>query len=505
VNIAIDRTSPIPVYLQIRNQLREMILSGVLPPGYRLLPERRLAENLGVNRSTVVSAYRELEADALIESHVGQGTTVRPHSVSEAESDPTTVNPVSWNQLFRGEPARVREPLTRDLMELAVRDDVISLAAGMAAPELYPVEALMEIENEVMREEGRQTLQYGPTEGHYPLRESISRLMGSRGAQVAPEEVIILSGSQQGLDLVARVFLDPGDVVIVEEPTFFCALQVFRAAGARVIGVPVDKGGMRLDVLEPLLARYTPKLIYTLPTFQNPSGTTLGLDRRRRLLDLAYRHQVPILEDDPYGELRYEGNPLPSLKALDQHGYVLYLSTFSKMLLPGLRIGWLAAPRPVIHQIALAKQLVDLHSNNPAQRIIDRYLRRNLLEAQLARARDEYRLRRDVMLHSLEKCAPTGLAWNRPEGGIYLWCRLPDNVSSSRLLAAAAQRRVAFVPGDAFHVGGIGQEYVRLNFSLPTPDRIREGITRLVGALRDVIDQNRDNGHRGEMEFKPIV
>ena len=505
MNISIDRTSPIPVYLQIRNQIREMILAGTLPAGYRLLPERKLAEILGVNRSTVVSAYRELEADALIESHVGQGTSVRPLLASAGAAAMGDVSAVSWNQLFRGEPARVREPLTRDLMELAMGEDVISLAAGMAAPELYPIEVLREIGDEVMREEGRIALQYGPTEGHHPLRESISRLMSSRGAQVAPEEIILLSGSQQGLDLAARVFLDPGDVVVVEEPSFFCALQVFRAAGARIVGVPMDRDGMRLDILESLLARYSPKLIYTLPTFQNPSGITMSLDRRRQLLEIAYRHQVPILEDDPYSELRYEGDPLPSLKAMDRHGYVLYLSTFSKMLLPGLRIGWLAAVRPVIRQFALAKQLADLHSNNPAQRLIDRFLRRGLLDSQLARARAEYRRRRDVMLRSLEREAPPGLTWNRPEGGIYLWCRLPGNLSASRLLNAAAQRKVAFVPGDAFFLGGMGQEYLRLNFSLPTPDRIRDGIARLMDALRDVMAETRDTNRGQELEITPIV
>ena len=505
MNLAIDRTSPIPVYLQIRNQIRGMILSGALPAGYRLLPERKLAGILGVNRSTVVSAYRELEADALIESHVGQGTLVRALSASAGSDSPEEVSAVPWNQLFRGEPARVREPLTRDLMELAVREDVISLAAGMAAPELYPIEVLREIEDEVMREEGRAALQYGPTEGHYPLRESISWLMGSRGTQVAPEEIALLSGSQQGLDLAARVFLDPGDVVVVEEPSFFCALQVFRAAGARIVGVPVDRSGMRTDILESLLSRYSPKLIYTLPTFQNPSGATMSLDRRRRLLEIAYRHQVPVLEDDPYSELRYEGASLPSLKSMDRYGYVIYLSTFSKMLLPGLRIGWLAAPRPVIRQFALAKQLADLHSNNPAQRLIDRFLRRGLLDEQLARARTEYRQRRDVMLRSLEREAPTGLTWNRPDGGIYLWCRLPGNLSASRLLTAAAQRKVAFVPGDAFYLGGTGQEYMRLNFSLPAPDQIRDGIARLTEALRDVMAEGQDREHRAELEVTPIV
>ena len=505
LQITIDRTSPIPIYLQIRNQIREKIVAGVLPAGFRLPPERKLAESLGVNRSTVVNAYRELEADGLAEPHVGQGTTVRSltHDVSPGRRE--TVADLAWNQLFRGEPARIREPLTRDLMELAVRDDVISLAAGMAAPELYPIEEIAEIANEVLRDEGRSALQYGPTEGHYPLRESISRLMASRGSVVAPEEVLLLSGSQQGLDLVARVFLEPGDAVVVEEPTFFCALQVFRATGARVVAAPVDSDGMRTDILDSLLSRYRPKLIYTLPTFQNPSGATMSLERRRQLLVLAYRYQVPVLEDDPYSELRLEGEALPSLKSLDRHGHVIYLSTFSKMLFPGLRIGWLAAPRLVVRQVALAKQLADLHSNNLAQRQIDRFLRRGLLDPHLARARTEYRLRRDAMLQALNDLAPAGLTWNRPPGGIYLWCRLPPGAGSQRLVAAAATQKVAFVPGEAFHPSGGGQEYLRLNYSLHPAERIREGILRLMAALRAVIAEDRSIEHIRDLETTPIV
>ena len=270
--------------------------------------------------------------------------------------------------------------------------------------------------------------------------------------------------------------------MVVEEPTFFCALQVFRATGAKVVPVPVDAHGMRVDILDSLLARYRPKLIYTLPTFQNPSGAIMSLDRRRQLLELAYRYQVPILEDDPYSELRLEGEALPSLKSLDRHGHVIYLSTFSKMLFPGLRIGWLAAARPVVRQFALAKQLTDIHSNNLAQWQIDGFLRRGLLESHLARTRDEYRHRRDVMLDCLDQLAPASLTWNRPKGGIYLWCGLPPGVASSRLMAAAARQKVAFVPGEAFHASGGGQDYIRLNFSLPSPERIQDGIARDDGA-----------------------
>ncbi|KKM12773.1 hypothetical protein SY88_01435 [Clostridiales bacterium PH28_bin88] len=503
--ITIERACSTPVYLQIRNQIREMIMSGALPAGFRLPPERKLAEMLGVNRSTVINAYRELEADALIESHVGRGTTVKPRVPTALPAETPRVNPVAWRQFFSEEAGRIREPLLRDLIELANRENVISFAAGIPAPELYPVEALREIQDELLEHHGLTTLQHCPTEGHYPLRETISRLLESRGITAPPEEVLILSGSQQGLDLAARVFLDPGDVIVVEEPSFFLALQVFRASGARVMGVPVDEDGMRLDVLEPVLARYRPKLIYTLPTFQNPTGVTMGLERRRQLLDLAYRYQVPILEDDPYGELRYEGNPLPPLKALDRFGYVIYLSTFSKVLFPGLRVGWLAAPRPVVRQFALTKQLVDLHSNNPSQWLLDRFFRRGVFDRHLQAVRGEYLHRRDTMLEALEQEGPPGFSWSRPEGGLYLWCRLPENLTSSRLLARAADRRVAFVPGEAFYPGGQRQHFIRLNFTFPPPDRIREGVKRLMAAMRETLAATREAGEHAEIEMKPIV
>lgn len=316
---------------------------------------------------------------------------------------------------------------------------------------------------------------------------------------------MILSGSQQGLDLAARVFLDPGDVIVVEEPSFFSALQVFRAAGARVMGVPVDEGGMRLEVLEPLLMRTKPKLIYTLPTFQNPSGVTMGLERRVRLLELAYRYQVPVLEDDPYGELRYEGGAVPPLKALDQYGYVIYLSTFSKILFPGLRVGWLAATRPVVRQFALAKQLVDLHSGSLSQQLLDRFARQGLLLSHLQTVRQDYLSRRNIMLEALEQNTPPGFSWNRPEGGLYLWCRLPERIASSRLMARAADQRVSFVPGEAFHQNGQGQNFIRLNYTFPPPGRIREGVARLMEAVRETLAEVPDTGTDVEVEMKPIV
>ena len=335
MQIKIDRESQTPVYIQIRNQLRTMIFNGSLAPGSLLPPERKLADSLGLNRSTVLAAYRELKADGLVDSHVGRGTVVLSvmSQVSEAHND---FEAPLYRQHFSQISERANDPFLRDLLELANRKDVISFSAGISATEIDPVGALSGIEEELIHQPEHSALKHTPTEGFWSLREEIAALMERRGVSCTPEEIMVLSGSQQGIDLASRVFIDPGDVVIVEEPSFFSALQIFSAAGARIIGVPVDEQGMRVDILDQLLTRHKPKLVYTMPTYQNPSGLSMSLERRKKLLELAISRKFLILEDDPYGEIIYEGVKKPSLKEMDTNGYVIYLSTFSKILFPAV-------------------------------------------------------------------------------------------------------------------------------------------------------------------------
>jgi DNA-binding transcriptional MocR family regulator len=482
VDIRIDRDSTVPIYLQICSGIKEMILSGKLPEGFRLPPERRLAQALGVNRSTVLSAYRELKADALVDAHVGRGTSVVPRRF--AGTSASRPQPLPWRQLVREGLTEAQDPLVRDLLELSERSDVISLSVGLPAPELLPLETLGTLWAELMDEVGPGMLLHSPTEGLTPFRETLCRLMVARGIRCSPAEVLVLSGSQQGLDLAARIFLAPGDAVVVERPTFFGALQIFHRAQARVLGVPTDAEGMRTDALESLLERQRPKLIYTLPTFQNPSGVVMGLERRRRLLELAHRFQVPVLEDDPYCDLRYEGEPLPSLKALDEQGYVIYLSSFSKVLFPGLRIGWLVAPRPAARQFALAKQAVDLHSSTVGQFLLDRFVRDGHYARHVKAVRTEYALRRDLMDEALRAEAPSGVSWAKPAGGFYYWLSFPDAIRQSQLLARAAELRVSFLPGDACYADEPGENRLRLNFTFAPPEKIRDGVGRLMEAFR---------------------
>ncbi|MCG6962897.1 MAG: PLP-dependent aminotransferase family protein [Acidobacteria bacterium] len=482
MQIVIDRQSKVPLYRQIVDRVRELILSGALPEGFRLPPERRLAEALGINRSTVLTAYRELKGQGLVDSHVGRGTSVRAPAAPAASDGGTTGLP--WRQLFCERALRVQEPVVRDLLELTERRDVISLAVGLPAPELLPLELLREIFVRLVEDVGPPMLLHCPTEGHTPLRETLSRWLATRGMRCSPAEVLVLSGSQQGLDLVVRALVDPGDVVVVEEPTYVGMLPVLRGAQARVVGVPVDEDGMRTDLLATVLEHQRPKLIYTLPTFQNPSGAEMALRRRRELLELAARHRVPVLEDDPYSELRYDGSPVPSLKALDRNGQVIYLSTVSKLLFPGLRLGLLVAPRPVVRQLALLKQGSDLHASSVGQLLLDRFLSDGHYEPYLRRLRVAYSQRRDAMDAALEAGKAMGVRWKRPRGGFYYWCRLPDGVERSRLLAAASDVGVAFLPGEACFFEPPEQAYLRLNFSYPSPTQIRDGVGRLLEAVR---------------------
>lgn len=482
MQIKIDRNSQTPIYIQIRNQVRAMIFDGRLLPGSVLPPERKLAESLGVNRSTVLAAYRELKADGLVDSHVGRGTIVLSVMSEVSEPHSEFESPL-YGQYFSRVSERANDPFLRNLLEMANRDDVISFSAGISATDTDPVEAFQGFEEELMRQPHHEALKHTPTEGFWSLREGISDLMQKRGISVPPDEVLVLSGSQQGIDIAARVFIDPGDVVIVEEPSFFSALQIFNAAGARIMGVPVDDQGMRVDVLEQLLQRYRPKLIYTMSTYQNPTGISMSLERRRRLLELAYRRKVLIIEDDPYSEIRYEGARKPSLKELDPYGYVIYLSTFSKILFPGIRIGWMAAPKPIIHQFTMIKQLQDLHANSISQWITERFLRSGRFEAHVKRICEEYRIRRDIMLEALMDRPVAGLEWVRPMGGYYLWCKLPEGTPDMSLLVNAAERGVSYVPGTAFYLNGKGGQYMRLNFTYPSREDIPKGIERLKEAI----------------------
>ncbi len=503
MKLPLDRRAREPLYLQIAAKLREQIASGALPEGHRLPPERSLARSLGVNRSTVYTAYAELKADGLLGAHVGRGTVVLPGAF-QARRAGRPLEPLSYRELARRGSAEEPLPIIRDLLELASQKRILPLSVGLPDPALLPLETVRELQARLLEERGAELLLHSPTEGIAPLRESLAQLSRARGIACAPDEILVTSGSQQGLDLIRRVLLDPGDAVVVEQPSFFGALEVFRAAEARILTVPVDGEGMRVDRLEELLDRFRPKLIYTLPTFQNPSGTTLSLERRRRLLELAYRHRVPILEDDLYYDLRYEGASVPPLRALDAHGYVLYLSSVSKVLFPGLRVGWLIAPRPFLRTLALAKQATDLHSSTFGQFLLDAFLREGHYAPHLERVRKAYARKCRALCAALRRHRPAGLSFLKPEGGFYLWCQLPGELSSASLLARAARERVSFLPGEVCLAGEASSRHLRLNFSHPSVRELEVGVERLARAL-GAARAGRGAASSGASETAPII
>jgi DNA-binding transcriptional MocR family regulator len=479
MDISIDRGGSEPLYRQVARQIETMIHAGTLPDGFVLPPERRLAVALKVNRTTVLNAYRELKSRGLVASHVGRGTSVQRSPKPQAAG-----SGVPWRQLFRQGEARLHDPILAELLAASERRDVISLSIGLPAPGLLPLDVLAAISAQLWSSQDPSPFLHCPTEGHTPLREAIAQWVATRGIRARTSDILVVSGSQQGLDLMARVFLDPGDVVVVEEPTYVGALQAFRAAHARIVGVPVDRDGLRTDILESVLEHQRPKLIYTLPTYQNPSGAVLGIERRHRLLELAARWRVPILEDDPYSELRYEGQALPSLKALDQGDTVIYSSTFSKVLLPGLRIGYLVLPPVVLRRLVLAKQGADLHASSFAQYLLDRFVRDGHFSDHLERIREAYRSRRNAMADALVDARDLGLDFVLPKGGFYIWCRIPVEVDQSKLMADAAAAGVSFLPGPACFAGEPLEHAIRLNFTHCSEIDIRIGIGRLTDTIR---------------------
>lgn len=382
--------------------------------------------------------------------------------------------------------SKVKTSAVREILKVAERPDVLSFAGGLPAPELFPLEAIAEAYAEVLGStEGRAALQYSTTEGYGPLREWICKHLGSYGVRAEAEQVLITSGSQQGIDLVGKVLLDRGDVVVVENPSYLAALQAFGAYEASFAVVGSDDHGMRVEELERLVVRRRPKLIYVVADFHNPKGTSLSLERRMALVKLAQRHRIPILEDNPYGELRFRGGLLPPLAALDDEGVVIHLSTFSKTLAPGLRIGWAVGPRELIRAMTVCKQAADLHTATLAQRAAAKLLERFDYGSHLQRLRGVYGERCQAMLTALERHMPEGTRWTRPDGGMFVWVELPHGLSGDTLLPKALQQRVAFVPGSAFFAEDPRPEFIRLNYSNRPPEVIDEGLRRLGAVMRE--------------------
>jgi 2-aminoadipate transaminase len=397
------------------------------------------------------------------------------------------------NRLFSRAAAQMSESAIRKMGSvLASGRDVISFAPGYPAPETFPWEEFSEIAATLLASRDSGVLQYGPTRGYRPLLDAITGIMRQRGITSAIEDLLITTGSQQGLDLVARVLVDPGDVVLVELPTYVGAISAFRNLQAALVGVPQEADGIDLEALDATWERVRRegrrvKFLYVVPNFQNPTGLLIGLDKRRRLLEWAERRDVLIVEDDPYRELYFEDSASEAdvrpIKADDTNGHVVYLSSFSKTLAPGFRVAWIAAPPEIAAKLEMAKQSEDLLTGSLDQRMIFEACRRGVLERQLPILRQHYAKKRDVMQAALQRELRTA-TWPTPKGGFFLWVSLPAGIDASRMIHRAIEHGVIYVTGDAFYVNGEGRNMLRLSFSAPTPERIEAGVTRLAATLR---------------------
>jgi 2-aminoadipate transaminase len=488
LSLQLDRDGTVPLARQIQAQIERLIREGWLAPGVKLPATRELAGTLGVNRTTVALAYEELVAGGLARAHVGQGTFVAALPAGDGPAAPPAPARISldWSRLFSrsahiaGSRAERRSTIPGGARPL------VSFAEGTPDSGLFPTDAFRRVLNQVVRAEGSALLQYPPGgDGYPPLRAYLATYLLRFGVEAREDDILVVNGSQQGFDLIARTFVDPGDVVAMEQPTYPRAIDVFRAAGAQLVPVPWGREGPSPEVLEQVLVRHRPKLFYCQPTAHNPTGITMTAEAARRVLDVAARHHVPIVEDGFDGSLYYgDRRPLP-LRALDRDGLVLYIGTFSKVLFPGLRLGWLVAPPPVVERLRAAKQLADLGTSPLIQGAVHRFCERRLLDRHVARIGREYDRRRTALLDALARHMPEDVTWTEPRGGFSLLLTLPAGCDAGVLLPRALRRGVGFTPGARFFVDGSGDRTARLSFSSVAARRIDEGVKRLAEAIGD--------------------
>ncbi len=404
----------------------------------------------------------------------------------------------SWDHRYAHRVQGMSSSAIRELLKVTSVPGMISFGGGFPAPEVFPIEKFKEAADTVLTEMGRQALQYGTTEGYQPLRELLAGNASKYGLQISPDNVLITTGSQQALDLLGKIFINRGDRILVESPTYLGAIQAWNAYGCNYVTIDSDDQGMQTEQLKELINTNI-KFIYALPNFQNPAGTTLSLERRKELIHVANQFGVPIIEDDPYGQLRYEGEHLPPVVVLDDEirskefpvytGNVIYTSTFSKILAPGLRLAWVVAPVEVIKKLVQAKQGTDLNTSTFNQYLAYELAKTPWMKEHIRNIRTIYRERRDTMLNALAEFMPEGTRWTRPQGGLFLWVSLPQGYDTTEIFPKAIAEKVAYVPGESFHPNGGGKNTMRLNFSASKPDMICEGIKRLGNVIKESLKQ----------------
>lgn len=483
LNITLEREGEEPLYRQLIQQIRAQIDSGDLPAGARLPASRNLARQLNLSRISVVNAYSELRAAGYLSAQAGRGTFV-----ARDRLDPETA------QLRRPAPrTRQRASAIREMMRLARRPGVIDFSGGAPPSEFFPVRYLQDAINQVIERDGAEALAYEAPEGYGPLRAAVRDYVRAIGIHCRVEDVLITGGAQQAIDLALQSLMRAGETLVTADPTYLGIIDIAEARRVQIHGVPIDEDGIRIDALENALNHLRPRLIYVMPSYQNPTGHLMPLHRRRQLARLAARHRIPILEDEVYREFRYDGDELPPLKALDESGVVIHTNAFTKVLLPGIRIGYLVAAGQYQERLARVKQAADISTPGLNQRAIHLLLERGVLAKQLERNRLELRRRRVAALAAAQRYLPAGSRWTAPGGGLFLWVELPAaGPSAAETFIASIGRDAAFAIGGLFYTGEGGGQAMRLNFGIHQPEVIEEGFRRIGAAWTALVDEYGD-------------
>ncbi|MGC1105724.1 MAG: PLP-dependent aminotransferase family protein [Candidatus Acidiferrales bacterium] len=496
--------SDIPLYAQLRDQMRALVYAGELQPGDRIPASRELADQLEIHRTTVATAYAELESEGLIEGFVGRGTYISRRNAPREFTPPPRAQggPLRWEALFADE--RTGDGLSRLMPQVA--DDTIAFISAKPSEGCFPIDDVRKCANEVLRRAGRNILQLGATDGYEPLREVLLPMLAADGIAAKESNLLVTDGCQQSLDLLAKAFLRPGDAVVVENPTYPGALSILSGARVRCLPVAVETSrakqsyaGLDVKGVEAALEQNRVKLILVTPDFQNPTGTTLPAEERKKLLDVAARFQVPIVEDHIYARLRLRGTAVPSLKAMDRNGIVIQIDSFSKIAFPGLRVGWCVGPERVIERLRQLKQVSDLHTDQLSQATLAEFAKTGMLEKHLKRMIKLYSRRLDAMEKCLERHLPAGIEWTRVEGGMSVWITLPPGLDAGELLIHARERGVLFVPGRYFFVQNPRLNTLRLGFAGVEEKDIARGLLTL-GQVIETEMKKKQRGAKREVE-----
>ena len=490
LNVTLEREGEEPLYRQLIQQIRAQIDSGDLPAGARLPASRNLARQLKLSRISVVNAYSELRAAGYLSAQAGRGTFVAHDRANPEVAQPQQPAPGM----------RQRASSIREMMRLARRPGVIDFSGGAPPSEFFPVRYLQDAINQVIERDGAEALAYEAPEGYGPLRRAVRDYVRAIGIDCRVEDVLITGGAQQAIDLVLQSLMRAGETLVTADPTYLGIIDIAEARRVQIQGVPIDEDGIRIDALENALNHLRPRLIYVMPSYQNPTGHLMPLHRRRQLARLAARHRIPVLEDEVYREFRYDGDELPPLKALDESGVVIHTNAFTKVLLPGIRIGYLVAAGPYQERLARVKQAADISTPGLNQRAIHLLLERGVLAKQLERNRLELRRRRVAALAAAQRYLPAGSRWTAPGGGLFLWVELPAaGPSAAETFIAGIGWDVAFAIGGLFYTGEGGGQAMRLNFGIHQPEVIEEGFRRIGAAWKALVDEY------GEVERRAVL